>query len=71
LSGLCATAPIQPKTLATCSFGGFQTVPEPITFALPIFGGLVLSVGLARRFISRRAFINTALFLQGNCQLSF
>jgi hypothetical protein len=30
-------------------------VPEPITLALPIFGGLVLTTGLARRFISRRA----------------
>jgi len=30
-------------------------VPEPITLALPIFGGVVLTTGLARRFISRRA----------------
>lgn len=29
-------------------------VPEPITLALPIFGGLVLTAGVARRFVSRR-----------------
>ena len=32
-----------------------NVVPEPITLALPIFGGLVLTAGLARRFITRRA----------------
>jgi len=32
----------------------FSVVPEPITLALPIFGGLVLTAGLVRRFISRR-----------------
>ena len=30
-------------------------VPEPIMLALPLFGGLVLTTGLARRFRSRRA----------------
>jgi subtilisin-like proprotein convertase family protein len=30
-------------------------VPEPITLALPIFGGLVLTGGLARYFLFRRA----------------
>jgi hypothetical protein len=30
-------------------------VPEPINFALPIFGGLVLTAGLARCFVSRPA----------------
>jgi len=30
-------------------------VPEPITLALPLFGGLVLTVGVARRFIPQRA----------------
>ena len=30
-------------------------VPEPITLALPIFGGLVLTTGLVRHFVSRRA----------------
>lgn len=29
-------------------------VPEPITLALPVFGGLVLTTGLVRRFIARR-----------------
>jgi hypothetical protein len=29
-------------------------VPEPITVALPIFGGLMLTVGLSRRFVSRQ-----------------
>lgn len=37
------------------TFGDVSPVPEPITLALPIFGGLVLRTGLARRFISRRA----------------
>ncbi len=32
-----------------------NAVPEPITLALPIFGGVVLTAGLARRFISRPA----------------
>ena len=31
----------------------FSVVPEPITMALPIFGGLALLLGLSRRFISR------------------
>jgi subtilisin-like proprotein convertase family protein len=31
-----------------------NAVPEPITMALPIFGALVLTTGLVRRFISRR-----------------
>ena len=31
-----------------------SAVPEPITLALPLFGGLVLTAGLARRFIPRR-----------------
>jgi hypothetical protein len=31
----------------------FSVVPEPITLALPIFGGLVATAGLARRFIPR------------------
>jgi uncharacterized membrane protein YphA (DoxX/SURF4 family) len=29
-------------------------VPEPVTIALPIFGGLMLAIGLVRRFISRK-----------------
>jgi hypothetical protein len=32
----------------------FEVVPEPINLALPIFGGLVITVGLARRFAARR-----------------
>ena len=28
-------------------------VPEPVTLALPIFGGLVAIAGLSRRFLSR------------------
>ena len=31
----------------------FTVVPEPVTLALPIFGGLVLTAGLSRRFLSR------------------
>jgi hypothetical protein len=31
-----------------------EAVPEPVTMALPIFGALVLTTGLVRRFISRR-----------------
>jgi len=31
-----------------------SAVPEPVTLALPLFGGVVLTAGLARRFISRR-----------------
>ena len=33
----------------------FDVVPEPINLALPIFGGPVVTAGLARRFVSRRA----------------
>jgi len=33
----------------------FSVVPEPINLALPIFGGLILTVGLARRFVSPQA----------------
>jgi hypothetical protein len=33
----------------------FTVVPEPITLALPLFGGLMLIAGLARRFLSPRA----------------
>jgi hypothetical protein len=36
------------------SFGDVSPVPEPITLALPIFGGLMVTAGLARRFVSRR-----------------
>ena len=32
----------------------FSVVPEPITVALPLFGGLMLTAGLARRFLARR-----------------
>jgi len=32
----------------------FSVVPEPVTLALPIFGGLALLVGLGRRLVSRQ-----------------
>ena len=32
-----------------------EAVPEPVNVALGIFGGLLLTVGLARRFVSRPA----------------
>jgi len=32
-----------------------SAVPEPVTLALPIFGGLVATAGLARRFIPRQS----------------
>lgn len=34
-------------------FNNLAVVPEPVTLALPIFGGLVLTAGLSRRFLSR------------------
>jgi hypothetical protein len=33
----------------------FTVVPEPVTLALPIFGGLMLTAGLVRRLVSQRA----------------